>query len=177
MSDLVLQPGKLPADLLRRLLAMGEAPPELLLPPTVGEDACAIAIQGGVLIAATDPITLTGREIGGHAVVINANDGYSNTIYLPLMLNGFCTLPTGPANVTLHLQAEDDVSGVADMMISHLSDCKCGTWESYSATKAWYVPAEATTIYVKFRDNAGNVSEVVTDTIQMSVQSFTSLVP
>lgn len=71
----VLAPGKLPAALLRRLLQMGAPPPaELLLPPTVGEDACAIAIAGGALIAAADPITLTGEAIGGHAVVINAND-------------------------------------------------------------------------------------------------------
>jgi hydrogenase expression/formation protein HypE len=70
-----LAPGKLPAALLRRLLQMGgPAPPEVLLPPAIGEDACAIALGGGTLVAATDPITLTGREIGGHAVVINAND-------------------------------------------------------------------------------------------------------
>lgn len=75
MATPALRPGKLPADLLRRLLRMaGPAPAELLLPPTVGEDACAIAIGGGALIAATDPITLTGKEIGGHAVVVNAND-------------------------------------------------------------------------------------------------------
>ena len=52
----------------------GPAPAEVLLPPAVGEDACAIAIGGGALVAATDPITLTAKEIGGHAVVINAND-------------------------------------------------------------------------------------------------------
>ncbi|MGH6921152.1 MAG: AIR synthase related protein, partial [Geminicoccaceae bacterium] len=70
-----LRPGKLPAALLRRLLQMGgPAPAEVLLPPAIGEDACAIAIRGGTLVAATDPITLTGNEIGGHAVVINAND-------------------------------------------------------------------------------------------------------
>jgi hydrogenase expression/formation protein HypE len=70
-----LRPGKLPAALLRRLLQMGgQAPSDVLLPPAVGEDACAIAIGGGALIAATDPITLTGKEIGGHAVVVNAND-------------------------------------------------------------------------------------------------------
>jgi hydrogenase expression/formation protein HypE len=70
-----LLPGKLPAALLRRLLQMGgKAPAEVLLPPAIGEDACAIAIGGGALVAATDPITLTAREIGGHAVVINAND-------------------------------------------------------------------------------------------------------
>ena len=70
-----LQPGKLPAALLRRLLQKTGSPlPDVLLPPAVGEDACAIAIGDGALIAATDPITLTGQEIGGHAVVINAND-------------------------------------------------------------------------------------------------------
>jgi hydrogenase maturation factor len=70
-----LLPGKLPAALLRRLLQMGgKAPAEVLLPPAIGEDACAIAIGGGALVAATDPITLTAKEIGGHAVVINAND-------------------------------------------------------------------------------------------------------
>jgi hydrogenase expression/formation protein HypE len=70
-----LPPGKLPVALLRRLLRMGgHAPAEVLLPPAIGEDACAIAIGGGTLVAATDPITLTGKEIGGHAVVINAND-------------------------------------------------------------------------------------------------------
>jgi hydrogenase expression/formation protein HypE len=74
-TDKSLRPGKLPAALLRRLLAMGRpAPAEVLLPPAIGEDACAIAIGGGALVAATDPITLTGTEIGGHAVVINAND-------------------------------------------------------------------------------------------------------
>ncbi len=127
-----------------------------------------VEVEAGV--SENIPETAKANTTTMRPVTITANGGYSNTIYLPLVLNGFCSLPTGPANVTLHLQAEDDVSGVADMMISHLPECKCGTWESYSATKAWYVPAEATTIYVKFRDHAGNVSEVVTDTIPGSVQ-------
>lgn len=67
--------GKLPPDLLARLLAdVPEAPPELLLGPRVGEDACAIEVPGGVLVAATDPITLTGEEVGRLSVVVNAND-------------------------------------------------------------------------------------------------------
>ena len=75
MTSQILRPGKLPTGLLRNLLETGHpAPAELLLPPAVGEDACAIEIQGGALIAATDPITLTGKGIGSHAVVINAND-------------------------------------------------------------------------------------------------------
>ena len=31
-------------------------------------------LPAGVLVAATDPITLTGSAVGAHAVVINAND-------------------------------------------------------------------------------------------------------
>ncbi|MEE9278919.1 MAG: AIR synthase related protein [Myxococcota bacterium] len=49
-------------------------PGEVLLGPAVGEDACAIEVPEGVLVAATDPITLTGREVGAHAVKVNAND-------------------------------------------------------------------------------------------------------
>jgi hydrogenase maturation factor len=67
--------GKLPAGLLRELLAVGPSlPPEVRLGPAVGEDACAIEVAAGVLVVATDPITFTGRRVGAHAAVINAND-------------------------------------------------------------------------------------------------------
>ncbi|MBI4184948.1 MAG: hypothetical protein HY521_13240 [Proteobacteria bacterium] len=70
-----LETGKLPAELLRELLAAnGPAPPELLLPPRFGEDAGVVAVPAGALVAATDPITLTGRDVAAHAVVVNAND-------------------------------------------------------------------------------------------------------
>lgn len=75
VKDNVLLSGKLPAALLRELLdAADPLPAEVRLGPAVGEDACAIDVPGGVLVAATDPITLTGHEVGAHAVVINAND-------------------------------------------------------------------------------------------------------
>lgn len=89
-----LPPGKLPPALLRELLAEGDPPPpELLVPPRVGEDACVIELPGGALVAASDPITLTGSGIGGLAVTINANDvavmgarprWFLSTVLLPL---------------------------------------------------------------------------------------------
>ncbi len=70
-----LPPGKLPATLLRELLAAGPAlPPEVRIRPAVGEDACAIDVERGTVIAATDPITLMGSGVGSHAVAVNAND-------------------------------------------------------------------------------------------------------
>jgi hydrogenase maturation factor len=75
MTKRSLPPGKLAAALLRELLALAPAPgPEVRLPPTVGEDAGVVDVPSGALIVATDPITLTGYDIGAHAVVVNAND-------------------------------------------------------------------------------------------------------
>ena len=75
MSDEVLEAGKLPPALLAEVLVTGRpVPPELLLPPTVGEDAGVVAVRGGALIAASDPVTLTGQDVGAHAVLVNAND-------------------------------------------------------------------------------------------------------
>jgi hydrogenase expression/formation protein HypE len=75
MTPAALPPGKLPPQLLSELLPdAASLPAEILVGPRVGEDACAIAVEGGTLVAATDPITLTGSGVGRHAVVINAND-------------------------------------------------------------------------------------------------------
>ena len=55
-----LAAGKIPPHLLEELLAaLPPAPPEVLLGPQVGEDACAIELPRGVLVAATDPVTFT----------------------------------------------------------------------------------------------------------------------
>ncbi len=70
-----LPTGKLPAALLAELLAAGPPlPPEVRVPPAIGEDACAIDVSKGTLVVATDPVTLTGRGIGTLAVLVNAND-------------------------------------------------------------------------------------------------------
>ena len=72
-ASVPLPAGKLAPELLARLIATN-LPPEVRLGPRIGEDACAIGVEAGTLVAATDPITLTGSGVGAHAVVINAND-------------------------------------------------------------------------------------------------------
>ena len=68
-----LPAGKLAPEFLARLIETS-LPPEVVLGPRIGEDACAIEVEAGTLVAATDPITLTGAEVGAHAVAVNAND-------------------------------------------------------------------------------------------------------
>ena len=70
-----LAAGKIPLELLSRLLdELPSPPPELRLGAQIGEDACAIDVPEGVLIAAADPITLTSEDAGRLAVLVNAND-------------------------------------------------------------------------------------------------------
>jgi hydrogenase expression/formation protein HypE len=71
----VLAAGKIPFGLLTRLLAeLPAPPPELRLGARIGEDACAIDVSNGVIVAAADPITLTSEDVGRLAVTVNAND-------------------------------------------------------------------------------------------------------
>lgn len=69
-----LPSGKLPPALLTQLLREIPLPAEVVVGPALGEDACAIEVSRGLVIAATDPITLTGSDVGRMAVVVNAND-------------------------------------------------------------------------------------------------------
>jgi hydrogenase maturation factor len=70
-----LESGKIPVGLLTELLAgLPPSPPELRLGPGVGEDACAIEIGGELVVAASDPVTLTAREAGYLSVLVSATD-------------------------------------------------------------------------------------------------------
>jgi hydrogenase expression/formation protein HypE len=67
--------GKLPADVLARLLAgVGPVDPRVLVGPGIGLDAAVIDMGDRLLVAKTDPITFATDSIGWYAVQVNAND-------------------------------------------------------------------------------------------------------
>ena len=71
----MLRKGKIPQKLLENLLSTISPPlPSVLVGPKVGEDAFAASLSEDTLVASTDPITFTAKEIGFYAVNINAND-------------------------------------------------------------------------------------------------------
>jgi len=80
---------------------------------------------------------------------------------------------TRSRSVTLRLSATDPSPGsrVSQMRISNtLSGLSSASWEAYSTTKAWSLSSGqgTKTVYVRYRDGAGNESAVVTDTIRYS---------
>jgi hydrogenase maturation factor len=67
--------GKLPADLLARLLSeLPRNDPRVIVPARPGVDAAAVAIGGRALIITSDPITFPTERAGWYAVNVNAND-------------------------------------------------------------------------------------------------------
>ena len=68
-------------------------------------------------------------------------------------------------------------SGPADMRFSN-NGAFWSTWESFASNKTWNLEAGAgtKTVYVQFRDNAGLVSETLTDTINL-ITNQDSLAP
>ena len=67
--------GKLPADVLARLLSGTAQPdPRVLQGPGIGADAAVIDVGGRLLIAKADPVTFATDRIGWYAVQVNAND-------------------------------------------------------------------------------------------------------
>jgi len=77
----------------------------------------------------------------------------AHQVFLPLIQK-----PIQGTLVNLQLTATDDASGVSKMMIGNEPDFSGGQWETYKPQKDWDLIG--TTVYVKFRDNAGNVSRV-----------------
>lgn len=69
----VLPTGKLPTEILDRLLAYTSTAPELRVAAGSGEDA-AVATGAPVIVLTADPITFTEERIGAYVVAVNAND-------------------------------------------------------------------------------------------------------
>lgn len=66
-------PGKVPWDTVAEKVR-AKLPPEVLLGPSLGEDAALVRIGGEIWAVASDPITFTSKETGKLSVIVNAND-------------------------------------------------------------------------------------------------------
>lgn len=134
-------------------------------------------------VAATKPWTLSATE-GTKTVYIKFKDAggqqtaYSNTIVFDatapvggsVNINGGAA-STASATVTLAISATDTPAGMGQMMISNDSSFTGASWETYSALKSWTLTTGngSKTVYIKFKDNAGNATGSYSDTIVLDV--------
>jgi len=89
------------------------------------------------------------------SIIINNQDALTNSVY-----------------VNLTISADDSITGVKDMAISNDGVFDTEPWETFSSKKEnWMLPALSGTrkVYVRFRDNAGNISEIFNDTIELII--------
>lgn len=133
--------------------------------PYVTEKAWTIRTYGDQVI--TDVVYVQFRSADGQDTV---SEIYSDDIvYDPNAPEYAPPPPDAPAAATrtttvrLDTKAEDDRSGVAQMKLSNDPAFTDAQWEPYAASRAWPVNADAaTTVYMRFRDTAGNESKTYT---------------
>jgi hypothetical protein len=134
--------------------------------------------------ACSSPKAYTGLSAGSHTFHVKAIGPAGNPDTTPASRTWTVdkTAPTGTVSinngadrtktqsVTLTLSATDPSpgSGVSQMRISNTqSGLSSASWEPYSNTRTWTLTSGkgTKTVYVQYRDGAGNLSAMVTDTI------------
>lgn len=105
----ILPVGKLPPDLLARLLAQAPSrDPSVLLGPGIGLDCAVVEAGDRLLVLKSDPITFATAEIGWYAVQINAND-IATTGATPRWFLATLLLPEGQTTAALVEQISQQI--------------------------------------------------------------------
>lgn len=128
--------------------------------------------QDDIILDQTPPsgtiqIVEAGTSIAGFAsqsesspITLSSTSTY--TTHLPLMVSSY--LP-GLRLLGLSLSATDNLSGVDRILVSNDAVFDGAEWQPYVQDLDWYVSEQGTTtVYVKFRDRAGNESQVYSAT-------------
>jgi hydrogenase expression/formation protein HypE len=111
MIENALPVGKLPMELLGRLLNQTEITDErVLVGPGIGMDCAVLDLGEKLLVLKSDPITFATDEIGWYAVQINAND-LATTGATPRWMMVTVLLPEGKTDEALILEINDQLQG------------------------------------------------------------------
>jgi hypothetical protein len=131
-------------------------------------------------------ITLNSNTTNTIALRLKNNTNIKQTINIihdntaptwSISINGWTTSTTS-TSVSLTISANDAV-WISNMCISETSltnNNNCSSWEAYNTTKAFTVSSGlwTKTVYIKFKDTAGNIGAVYSDTITLESTTQTS---
>ena len=87
-----LKPGKLPQDLLEKLLKKFYLCDSVVLGPGVGIDSAVIDLGEKYLVVSSDPITFVTSDVGFYTIAVNIND-----VAVTGAIPEFCLLYTSPS--------------------------------------------------------------------------------
>lgn len=75
-SNVPMRTGKLPGELLSRLVSAYRTPsdPTVIVDPSYGYDAAAVSVGGEAIIVKSDPITFATSDAARYLIAVNAND-------------------------------------------------------------------------------------------------------
>jgi len=111
----VFQVGKLPADVLGRLLAHAPVLDErVVLGPGIGLDCAVLDLGERLLVFKSDPITFVSQDIGWYAVQVNAND-IATTGAMPRWFLVTALLPEG-------ITTEESLTKISEQVFSACRD-------------------------------------------------------
>jgi hydrogenase maturation factor len=116
-----LLPGKVPPEILQKIVFanLGTNDPNVLLGPSLGEDASVIRIGDKVIIVATDPVTGSIVDVGWLAVHVNANDIATFGV-LPRWFLASIMLPenTSPEELEYIMKQIDDAAQILGIAVA-----------------------------------------------------------
>lgn len=143
--------------------------------------------DGSTFSACTSPKSYPGPlGQGSHTFRVRAIDKAGNIDGTPASRSWFVdsVVPTGTISINggnastpsrsviLKISASDPspASGVASMRFRNGETSTWSSWSAYSTSKSWTLTAGAgtKTVYVQYRDRAGNLSAATSDTIKFS---------
>jgi hypothetical protein len=131
---------------------------------TAGDSAKTVYVQykdnaGNISVSYSDGITLDATPPSG-TIAINGGAAYTTSLV-----------------VTINLSMTDATSGMFQMRFSN-DNSIWNAWEAYAAAKSWTLPIGdgAKTVYAQFKDNAGNTTGSITDSINLDMNGPTGSV-
>ena len=156
-----------------------------VLSGTCSDDGRDVNITGAVSTAATCTtgawsanLDLSGLSEGAQALIFNYSDaaGLAATQVTRNLIkdtvvpsaNSISINSGAVYSTTLTVSLGLSSTGADEMYITQTAGCNTGgVWEAYSATKPWILLNAETlnTVYVKYRDNAGNTTACMSDSI------------
>ncbi|MGD8751304.1 MAG: VWA domain-containing protein [Anaerolineales bacterium] len=127
---------------------------------------------GGAFSANSAPTCVTPKvdPLPPHGYVL-INGGAQSTLSTDVELTLWASDAVDPHNeeIELFLPPADSASGVTEMKVSNQPDLGSASWEPYATSKPWTLGQSSglATVYVQYRDAAGNESDVEVATIHV----------